>query len=225
MAPLAKPGHAIDVSLKDRWYILGMTGSGKTRFAMRLFDSLRAIYPAAAGYLLDSKGDDAFVGWPNVTEQDDAPGTVGPGILQVWRPANDVASAYDEWLEKILKARRPALVFIDELSSLSTNGGGTSYPNALAKLLKQGRSLGICVIILTQEAAYIPRQIKTQTTHLVRFRLQADEHAQRQAAALLGQTESHEPRDTFGFWYRRLNPAATEPIEYRDYQEFFGLAN
>jgi GTPase SAR1 family protein len=221
LQPERRPERALDVSLSDRWYILGMTGSGKTTFAKRLMRELRGLYPGAAAYILDSKGGDDFEGWPGVVDRQDPPGSVQPGHIQVWRPPEDNASHYDAWLEMILKARRPAVVYIDELSSLSTGGGGTNYPPALAKLLKQGRSLGICLVILTQEAAYIPRQIRTQATHLVKFRLQDDEHGQRQAARLLGQASISEPTADYGFFYRRLNPKPGSVIEYDGHDEFF----
>lgn len=216
----------IPVSLSDRWYILGMTGSGKTTFAQRLFAALRGLYPYAHLYALDSKGGDDFAGWPGLVTTDAPPAPLPParegvGGVQVWQPPMDDPDAYNAWLEAILKARHPAVVYIDELSSLASSQSGTAYPLALAKLQKQGRSLGICVITLTQEAAYIPRQIAKQATHFVYFRLQNDRHGVAQATDLLGFERPREPEAEYGFFYRRLNPRPGPAVEYSGHQEFF----
>ena len=215
----AARGEAIGTSLADRWFVLGQTGSGKTQFAKRLVRQLRALYPAAGVYVADSKGGDDFTRWPGLVTEQDPPGPVGPGGIQVWQPPADDVDAYDEWLHSILKARRPALVFIDELSSI---GGktGNSFPLGFAKLLKQGRSLGVAAVVCSQEAAYIPRQVHGQATHLVCFRLEDDIDKQRAAKWLRLEGGWRDPAGRYGFHYRRNDPPGT-PHEYERHQEFF----
>ncbi|MGZ6376184.1 MAG: hypothetical protein ACXWPI_15880 [Ktedonobacterales bacterium] len=225
--------NAIPVALSDRWYILGRTGTGKTTFAKRLVQEMRTLYPWVHLYALDSKGGDDFQGWPGVITSEEPPAPLPPvrgegenaglGDVQVWQPPDDDHKAYDAWLHGILKARQPAIVYIDELSSLAANQSGTSYPIGLPKLLKQGRSLGICTVILSQEAAYIPRQVRMQTTHFTYFRLQDDPHGIQQAMRLLGfdPKTPREPQERYGFFYRRLNPVAGPVDEYTGMQEFF----
>ena len=224
MAGVAAAGvrsNTIKASLKDRWYILGMTGSGKTTFAKKLTAELARIYPGASVNVLDSKGGEDFEGWPGLVESEDAPEPAAAGKLCVWRPPTDDIGEYNAWLEGILKKREPALIYIDELSSLSPGGNGASYPVGLSKVLKQGRSLGICAIILTQEAAYIPRQIRTQATHMIAFRLQEDAHGMAQAARMLGHSDYQTPRGKYGFFYRRMSPVTGETVEYESAEHFF----
>jgi len=62
---------------------------------------------------------------------------------------------YNNWFQTILKARKPAFVVIDEPGSLG-KGKAESYPPNYRLLLKQGRSMFIPVISMTQEVAHIP---------------------------------------------------------------------
>ncbi len=217
---MAHLGLAIEASLQDRWTIPGITGCGKTTLAKRLVQELRRSYPAAHTYILDSKGAGDFDDIPGLRIYDDvAPDALKtPGQVQIWSPPYDNLVAYHQWFEKILQARKPAIVLIDELSSL-TGEKQNAYPIGYAKLMKQGRGLDISVISLTQEAAYIPRQTFGQTTHLLSFRLE-DEHDKRKVAKKLSIEWERTPRHPYGFFYRRLDrPVAT--YEYRDWKEFF----
>lgn len=217
--------HRVTAGLPDRWYVIGKTKSGKTTFTKRLIKELRRMYPHVRLYVLDSKGAiEDFGRWPGIVTSDTPPRPLRtPGGVQVWQPPTDDVGAYGAWLEGILKARTHAIVYIDELSSLSTSEGRADYPHSLAKLIKQGARLGIAVIALTQEAAYIPRQVKTQASHFVRFHLQADDHAIAQATRLLGMSEPREPRKKYGFWYRNLDTLGPA-FEYGDLTEFFTAA-
>lgn len=222
--------RALPVSLSESWYVLGVRGSGKTRFAKRLARTLVGLYPGANLYVLDSKGGDDFLGWPGLRRDEGAPPPLpGAGAIQVWQPPYDDTDEYGAWLESILKAGQPAVVYVDELSSLAANNAGTSYPVGLSKVMKQGRSLGVCPIILTQEAAYNPRTVIHQAAHFVYFRLgRDDEHGIRAACKLLGLPRPGpgepppEPGHPWGFYYRPLLPAPGDTYEYRDLDEFFG---
>lgn len=216
-----RSSNAIQVSISDRWLFLGMTGCGKTTAVQQLIRELRELYPEAATYVLDSKGDDKFDGWAGLSESDEPPSIdLAPGEMQVWRPGVDNLRAYDEWLGAILKRRRPAIVNINELSSVAPKPDKT--PDNLPRLLKQGRSLGICCIVESQEWAGVPRQVRNMATHLVRFGLN-DEFDARQADRMLGRSERQEPKNTFGFFYSRVNKSPRRVTEYDDYREFFDL--
>lgn len=217
----------IEVSLSDRWYILGQTGSGKTLFAKRLIRELLSLFPLTNLYVLDSKGDQ-FPGWPGMVPSQEPPAPlVGARRIQVWQPPDDDTADYDTWLDGIKRADGPAILLIDELSSLG-RGTFNSYPPALARLLKQGRSLQKCVVTLTQESAGNPRQVAKQTTHVVGFSLNpTDEHAVAELCRLCGWPipskgePAPRPAHQYGFFYRRIQPAPGAVAEYHNYQQFF----
>lgn len=200
-----------------------MTNCGKTTFTRRLVSELRALYPAANTYVCDSKGAGDFRTWPGHTDAERAPALpTGEGRYQVWTPPDDNLAEYDTWFQRILKRRTPAIVVIDELSSI---GGkqGNDYPLGYRRLLKQGRGLHISVITLSQEYAGMPRQVAGQTTHLVRFRL-LNRFDQRAADALLGRTSDaagSEPDADHGFFYSRLDEQPRRVIAYEGHQQFF----
>lgn len=211
-------GDELRVSLADRWVALGMTECGKTTFCRELIRRLQASYPQASTYILDSKGQGDFDGWPGFTYSEHAPKPAKPGVTQVWQPETDDLDEYGAWLSGILKARRPAIVMIDELSSIAPNP--RFCPPDYQRILKQGRGLNISVISCTQEACYIPRQVIGQTTHVVRFRLQ-DEIDARKIDKLLGRVGQGEPTAKHGFFYSRVTAQPRRVHSYDDYREFF----
>jgi len=214
----------VKVSLQDRWAILGVTKSGKTTFAKRLLEQLRGLYEDVPVYIVDSKASGDFEGMGQVYDGQEPPKALRSGCV-VWQPPHDDIGAYGRFFERLLKARQPGIVLVDELSSLGGNHG-LSFPNDFNKLLKQGRAHGLCVINLTQEAAYIPRNVLGQTTHVIGFRLnnpndriKRDDYLNR-PPALRGQTLP-EPSGKFGFFYNRLDGDSTGVAEYESHQDFF----
>lgn len=201
-----------------------MTGSGKTTFTKQLLTELQTAYPQARIYVLDSKQAGDFSGMAGIIRSREAPDALRTaGAVQVWQPEMDDQAEYDQWLKRIYRSREPAIVIIDELSSL---GGisGRRFPEGYPLLLKQGRGLRISVVSCTQEAAYIPRQTLGQITHLVRFRLlnaydarAVDEKLNRDRK-LWGTN----PPSRYGFLYRRLDDEPRAPYIYRDFRDFFG---
>lgn len=221
-----KPRHV--VSLSDRWMICGMTGSGKTTFARRLIAELHRIYADVPIYILDSKQSGDFRGIRGARFDKRAPGPIDAGF-QVWQPPYDNQKEYDRWLGNIYQDRNPAIVVIDELSSLAVGKSITSasYPLNYAIIAKQGRALGQCLITLTQEAAYIPRQTLDQTTHLVRFYLLSDYDSRRLDIKLGRATrgkrieEDLNPAHQHGFYYARIDRPPVRAWYYRSLEDFF----
>lgn len=209
----------IDISLDDRWLGCGAIGCGKTTLARQLVNGLQRLYPMASIYILDSKGDRLFDHARNLIETADAPPPVAPGESYVWRPPTDDIDAYSAWFESILKSRRPAIVYVDELSSIG-KAHGQSFAPGYAKLLKQGRSLHQCVITLSQEAAYIPRQVTGQLHHLIRMRLLDEYDAKKLDRLAHGAHDPRrEPLRPHGLWYKRLDRAAPA----REFQDWKAL--
>jgi hypothetical protein len=207
----------LHLSLEDRWAIFGTTGTGKTTLVQELMARLSLLYPMAARYILDSKGDDHFDDGEGLWEGDDLPPIVQPGRQIIWRPSRDDVDAYTAWFETLLKSRQPLIVYVDELSSLSR--GPRSHCEGYVKMLKQGRSLKQCMISLSQETAGIPRQARNQVHHLIRMRLEDRYDAALLDRMLAGDPKPRrEPARPHGFWYRRLDRPES-PREFSDWRE------
>lgn len=218
-SPAPPKATGIAVSLEDRWLVLGTTGTGKTWFSKELLRQLRQMYPNVPTYVLDSKAVGDFEEWNKSTVLGESvPRPIESGI-QVWQPGVDDLDAFEQWFDQIRYAPGPALVLVDEISSL-VKRSGSDAPPSFQKLLKQGRALGKVVISCTQEVPYIPRQVKTQATHWVRFRL-AGEYDPTTANKLMGRAKDDpEPRAEHGFFYCRANQIG-KVTEYRTYHDFF----
>lgn len=217
-APSVRP-NAINVSLEDRWLILGTTGTGKTTFSKELLRTLSGAYPDVPVYILDSKAVGDFEEWGDSIVADAAVPKAIPHGVQVWQPGVDDLKAFEVWFDAIRYAPGPALVLVDEVSSLVRRSGADAPP-AFQKLLKQGRALGKLVISCSQEIPYVPRQIKTQATHLVRFRL-AGEYDPSKANYLLGRgSKDPEPTAKHGFFYCRADQIG-KVTEYSSFHDFF----
>lgn len=230
----------LKMSLDDRWAVIGATGSGKTTFDQALVNTygnqaLKAGKPIPI-YIIDSKqtGDfDAYTraGVGQLAYGDEPPKplrTFKNGLFTVWQPEDDDILLYDTFFHMIYKERRPCVILIDELSSIC-NSNATRYPAYYDKLLRQGRSMHICMISNTQSPSYIPANLIRQTTHLLRFTLN-DEYDTKKLDAQFGKQYGKakdgtiwNPPDRFGFIYRNLSrPRTVNPtIYYRDMQQMF----
>lgn len=210
------------VSLSHRWAVTGTTGSGKTTFTKALIRRLRKLWPHASVYVLDSKKAGDFDTWPGIVTGDHVPEPIrsAGGGVQVWQPDIGDMGAYDSWFRRILGAHdrtRPAILMIDELSSVAPNRERS--PDGLTLLYKQGRGKAVSVVTLTQGVIDIPRNVLDQTTHLVRFRLQNDYDARRADRLLWRDGRPREPEAAHGFNYRRLDIPSVAPLQFDDARE------
>ncbi|WP_157076387.1 hypothetical protein [Alicyclobacillus kakegawensis] len=233
----------IEISLEDRWVVIGATGAGKTTFVRRL---LTAYWRAAARkpgrlpiYILDTKGfaasrigrDDFRMFYrPGIgrLHRDAIPPKIiapkhGPEFI-VWQPDPEQVTEdhYDAFFMSLYRSGVPSLTYVDELSSL-TDSSGKKFPRYYDILLKQGRGIYQALITTTQSPSYIPPSVIRQTTHMVRFRLN-DTYDLQKIARVMGKAVEEEPPDEFGFWYRdaRKPKAKNPPVYYTDLSEFFG---
>jgi ABC-type dipeptide/oligopeptide/nickel transport system ATPase component len=230
-------GKQVDIKLGDHFAVLGATGTGKTVAIRELINTLiLATDGYMPIYILDTK---APIADPNMSDfkeffrpgigtrhtGDKIPKPIKPrgkNFCQVWTPEEDVMENYNEYFKQIYQAGTPAVVLVDELSSVSSSRGDiTRYHNIL---MKQGRGLSISMINLTQSPAYIGQSIIRQAMHVMRFRLN-DNYDSKKLNGVMGKVVEEEPQDTYGFWYRNVTiPVRKAPATYyEDMQEFFGL--
>lgn len=200
------PGSGLRLSLEDRITIVGIPGCGKSTLARELVRAYSTYFPQVATYILDTSGDRKFDRERGLVEGGEAP-LAGPGERVVWRPEQDDIAAYDDWLGNIFHQDHPAVIWIDELSSLGGKSA-QSFPLNFQKLLKQGRKRHKVVISLTQEAAFIPRQVLGMAWHVVRMRLTNEADAAKLDSLVHGRRDPRrEPTTPWGLWYRRLDKA------------------
>lgn len=182
---------------------------------------MRKLWPDTPVYVLDSTHKGDFDDWDGLLEQDAPPAALRrPGDVQVWQPGSDNLEAYDAWFHNILERRRPAIVLVDELASISNKSGDAVL--GYQKLQKQGRGHNMCMVSLSQEMAYIARQATNMATHFVRFGFQQGEYDAKKANRMIGRPEkAEEPPHEYGFWYARVNKRPIRPIYYESWEQFF----
>lgn len=180
------------------------------------------LFPDASVNVLDSKRDEGFDSWPGLLYAEGAPAPAEPGRLVVWRPDIDELAAYDRWFQSILKARRRAIVLVDELSSVCDKQG---HPTVnLNRLMKQNRSLGITLMIGTQETHWIPRNTLGQTVHVLRFALLHPRDANAIDTSYLGLEARREPIEKHGFLYCNVTHNPRRVFEYGSIRELLRAA-
>jgi hypothetical protein len=218
-----RPLNGLPTKTGQHWAVVGKTGSGKTRFSLGLLEYYRRLAPKVARYVLNSTADDMpEVHAPMTFYGDIPPDVMNDGTYtQVWVPDVDNLSAYNQWLLKILQARRPAVVLIDEVASLTGNSKQVQVLEGHMKLLKQGRKHGISVINETQELTRVPTVIFNQMEYYVQFRLNNDVTQAAMARRYLDVTkaEYHQPRAPYGFFLKRSGLSVVK--EYRSMNELF----
>lgn len=200
--------------------VLGTTNSGKTTFVIELIRRMQSMYTGVPLYILDSKAAGDFAHWEaeGLWTSNDVPPPITSGV-QVWQPGVDDLHAFDNWFQGIRYAPGPAMVFVDEVSSLVKHKGDDA-PHYFQVLLKQGRALGKMVISCSQEMPYVPRQIKTQTTHIVRFRMLGTFDERESNKLMKRDPKAPEPKEEHGFFYGRTDRQGTV-AEYATYKNFF----
>jgi len=214
--------NKLGLALGDHWGIVGMTGSGKTHFATDLLEYYRTHFPHVRRYVLDSTED----GMDRLHAKIDVRGNRIPDVLknatytQVWTPDTDVPDAYSRYLENILYDRKPAIVFIDEIASL-TKGKNVDPPDGYTLIMKQGRKHGITVMSLTQEIAHVPQTLFKQMTHFALFRINNETYDMTMARKYLGldKDQFKHPESKWGFKYKRQGESSVQ--EFASSQQFF----
>lgn len=220
-----KPHNHLALKLGQHWTIVGATESGKTRFSLALLEYYRRQFPHVPRYVCNSTDDDM----PEIKFPVEIRGNKPPDVLHsptytcVWIPDTDDLDAYNEWLLKILYMRKPAIVLLDEIASLTGYGKQVGVLEGHYKILKQGRKHGITVINETQELSKVPLVMFRQMTWFAQFRLNNDTFETSSARRYLdlSREEYRQPSAPFGFHLKRTRgnfPAR----EYRSMHDLFG---
>lgn len=218
----------VEVSIGDRWAILGGTGSGKTTLCKSiLWDIVNKTNHSIPVYLLDSKISGDFKemyrrGSGKLYTGNELPPIHEPrkfGAFQVWQPLEDDKELYNEYFKQIYETRQPAIVFVDEMSSVTGITG--TPPRYMDILLKQGRGLNIGFFGISQSSGYLPFSFLRQTTHLIKMRLDSSKDAKK-LEDYLGKDAHLAPLHEHGFYYRNITkPIATnKTIYYKNISDF-----
>lgn len=211
---LVRLASGLVMSLEDQWSIIGYKGTGKTTLSTKLLAAYRNAWPIVGVNILDTKPEKALAQIGTRFETDSPPPPAPPGEVYVWAPLDNNPQAFDDWFGAILHQHErepddtPSLTYVDELSSIGGNSP-QSFPTNFNRMMKQGRSNKKTLLLLSQEAAWIPRNVLGQATHLVRLRLVLESDALRCDAILHGRgstsKDRKEPASRYGFWHRRLD--------------------
>lgn len=210
--------------LAEHVAVVGATGEGKTVFTLHgLVPYLKNIYKDVPVYILDSTSD------PNmdhlVPHAIHVEGNHEPDLLRsadrplIWTPNNSkIPIAYARWFDKLIDAREPMIVVIDEIASITKQA-----LEGLETLFKQLRKHGGTVIAETQRIAKVDTDVFSQITHFFLFRINPERYDMQMARAYLKMPEEsfHMPGQKYGFWYRKTRtdyPAE----EYAGFRHFFG---
>jgi hypothetical protein len=148
----------------DRLAIVGTTGSGKTHAA--LWHLARRNYDEKPWVVYDWKIDEFISSIPGASEWDiDAKAPEHPGLYIVHPIPEDDDDAVDAQMTDIWRSENIG-VFVDEGHMIARGNGG------FRKLLTQGRSKHIPMIIAAQRPVWIDRFVFSESEYKQVFRLQ-----------------------------------------------------
>lgn len=188
------------IKRSERALFVGRTNSGKTTLADRLIRFL--------GYrtvVLDPKHTWDFPGYQQVQVYDPDPNL----IRQVFRPISDARTGWadaETFLNSVWHAGIPCVVYVDELTSLSTPW--KTIPR-LADFQRLGRQRGFGLWTATQRPKDIPNLFLTEADHWFVFDLRHEADREK-CAGFLGVKVGDRITEEYAFWYS--NPKERDAI-------------
>lgn len=215
----------------SRIAIVAASGGGKTTASQAILVRMNETWPEDPMYVIDNKPSRSFDKWwrlKGITRwnKDAAPNPISKGIL-IWRPKDpDIKKEYNTFMKRLFVRGRPFVLYIDELELLSGESEQGSYPAYLRKLLKDGREKKYTIIVGSQEASYIPRQILGQSNYIIAGHLNQLGDKEKMARILgLGKSaDDWRVRHEHGLWVLdQTRPIDVAPAQYyENIQELLG---
>lgn len=199
---------------QDRYCLIGKTRSGKTALAMVLAGTFaRILAPPWEVWWIDTKNDPDDLaalrqwGFTNASSEEDRQNSNLKNALYFIIHSQDTDSgrvSVVEQAQSIFRAaynRKHVLLVVDEYVQVcpSTVNAGA----ALLDVFQRGGGRNVGLIGLTQEPVYVPRQLKSQATHLVLLSLTYDhdiEHVKKMVKTYENPQEVL--GDPYGFWWK-----------------------
>ena len=224
-------GQPIILKTNDRISVLGKTGSGKTHFMAMLAGTYARMLPSPwEVWWIDTKGspDDikllrewGFRNALNVEDRFTGPLTnavyfqcSGSRSLSVKGMAKAVLrAAWDSVTARDVSTRKYLVIVVDEFSQVVD--GKHEAGSELDNVFFRGRGLNLGFIGGTQEPVAIPRNLFSQASHQVLFRLQ---YAYDLRAVKL-MYPWYQPPPKYGFWWVDIDN--TEQVFYFDNEAEF----
>lgn len=188
-------GQTFKIRADERVLFVGRTGSGKTTLADRIIRTL--------GYrtvVIDPKHRWEFPGYRLVESYDPDPRL----IRQVFRPKDDEQEDWrdaERFLEDVWNAGERTVVYIDELTRLSTPR--RTIP-ILADFVRLGRQAGMGTWYASQRPKDVPSLFLSEAEHWFVFDLRyiADRE---KCVGFLGENVSQRVTEPYAFWYSNPN--------------------
>jgi hypothetical protein len=158
--------------------------------------------------VVDPKGGWDFPGYLLTTTYNRNPET----RYQLFRPIDDAGNGWADlvaFLEDVWRDPQPVLVYVDELTLVTTP---RTAPKILFRFARQGRQHNKGLWTGTQRPSEIPTSFLTEAEHWLVFDLRAQADREK-VAGFLGDGAKKRPKGRYSFWY--ANPELPDVVLFR----------
>lgn len=149
----------LKIKSNHRTFICGMTGTGKTELAKKIFESCER------GIIYD-------IEWAeNLEELGEVIHSVGEIDFSkhqkyVLQPISDSDELFDEFCKEIFYEHSNLMLYVDEVSDLASVH---SIPEHFSLIIRRGRKSGIGTLMATQRTADVHKICISQAEHVITF--------------------------------------------------------